>query len=409
MSSSSEKSQTRYIGSGHHKKRFNFCSTPVTGKGTILSSISISAVDTNSSSNLRSPERIREAPQFIENRLESPIFRPRGWKVKSPEKIIFEKSEEILPVKNLPLSHIGFTDSDDEQDSICLRREDVIKTYLGFRKEKRNKNDVRIDKCKQWLVNLSIPTDSSDLLWDNFVKNNHKSISKYLALPSNKEESPLNKHSEHFETHNHEEIATKAEKVNKLKFDGKFDIMRKYWNKSLKKWVQVYDIYDFPGAEDTEHETKRGRMTLNQYLQKCRDEKKNSIELGSSSSPTHQRSIEEEFRDLSSPDKEKRKTKRSFENYKFGSKKPKTIMENVSESELQRINKIRQFASRLNKMEKTPIANEISLPSTSKNKSDYTVSSLKRAHKEETNDREDSKKQKLLKKSKPTIKSIETL
>lgn len=214
MSSSAEKLKRKSNISGQSKKSFNFCSTPMLGKTNKPDSISVSAVDTNSSSStkekrreivakdiekkqkkktklkqkklkqkiedinkteerktrkkkkkkkkkrskekiiqihsdenwetcdelsrqssirkiisrsesdilfgdLKSPEKIREAPCFIEECLESPILRPREWKIESPEKINFEENE-LLPLKDLPLSYVQYNDSDDEDDELFL-------------------------------------------------------------------------------------------------------------------------------------------------------------------------------------------------------------------------------------------------------------------------------------------------
>lgn len=215
MSSSAEKLKRKSNISGRSKKSFNFCSTPVLGKTNKPDSISVSAVDTNSSSStkekrreivakdvekkqkkktklkqkklkqktedinkteerntekkikkkkkkkrpkekiiqihsdenwetcdevprqssirniisrsesdilfgdLKSPEKIREAPHFVEECLESPILRPRKWEIESPEKINFEENE-LLPLKDLPLSYVQYNDSDDEDDELFL-------------------------------------------------------------------------------------------------------------------------------------------------------------------------------------------------------------------------------------------------------------------------------------------------
>lgn len=58
----------------------------------------------------------------------------------------------------------------------------------------------------------------------------------------------------------------------------KINATRGYWCKSSKKWVRVEDVYKFPQPEDPEFQKKdrRGRkMTLNEYLRKCRMEKEN--------------------------------------------------------------------------------------------------------------------------------------
>lgn len=68
---------------------------------------------------LRSPERIREAPCFVEDRLQSPILLPRAWDIESPERLDFKENEGKLPVKDLPFSRL-FDDSDDEEDALYL-------------------------------------------------------------------------------------------------------------------------------------------------------------------------------------------------------------------------------------------------------------------------------------------------
>lgn len=207
MSSSFERQQKRKTIAGY-KRRSNFCSTPVIDEVKKLSSISLSAIESNSSSareqnrrkilleniarrqkrkkklqqkskprkkkskprkkkskrtddddkintdwetcdeesrrqplvrkastssassassksrtfnlfrNLGSPEKVRRTSQFVENRLESPILRPRAYQIKSPEKVDFDFNEDegkTLPLKDLPSSRISLGDSDDNK------------------------------------------------------------------------------------------------------------------------------------------------------------------------------------------------------------------------------------------------------------------------------------------------------
>ena len=67
--------------------------------------------------------------------------------------------------------------------------EDAVKNYLGLRNNRNDQNHMRIEKCKEWLVDVSVPTASSDYLWDDFIRNNHKNIGKYLASPVQKSSS----------------------------------------------------------------------------------------------------------------------------------------------------------------------------------------------------------------------------
>ncbi|XP_060827112.1 uncharacterized protein LOC132913128 isoform X2 [Bombus pascuorum] len=349
---------------------------------------------------LRSPERIREAPCFVEDRLLSPILLPRAWDIKNPERLDFKENEGKLPVKNLPFSCL-FDDSDDEEDALCLKKENVVNTYLGLGNRAKSKNDIRIEKCKQWLVNVSVPTTSSDVLWDEFVKNNCKDISRYLVSTGNTKKSRLKKYrqpsNENEKDENsiiqndHEERSIFKEVKSELPED--MDIVRGYWDKSSQKWVRVHyrsDVYNFLNNK----EDNFGGMTLNQFLQKCRDQK--------------EQNTKKNVKDIkSNPNNKRKRTKSFFDD--FESKRSRTTIANVSNLELQRINQIRRFALRLKK-KRMMVDNEI--PSTSKDiNSDSRIRSLKRVSKNELDDREkDKKRLKLIKlKDKPTIKSIEIL
>ncbi|XP_033320730.1 uncharacterized protein LOC117217318 isoform X2 [Bombus bifarius] len=347
---------------------------------------------------LRSPERIREAPCFVEDRLQSPILLPRAWE--SPERLDFKENEGKLPVKDLPFSRL-FDDSDDEEDALCLRKENIVNTYLGLGNRAKNKNDIRIEKCKQWLINVSAPTTSSDILWNEFVKNNCKDISRYLVPTSNTQKSRIKKYRQTSNRNekdeysiiqnDHEERSIFKEVKSELPED--MDIVRGYWDKSSQKWVRVRyrpDVYNFLNNK----EDNFGGMTLNQFLQKCRDQK--------------EQNTKKNVKDLKSNSNNKRKRTKSFLD-DFESKRFRTTMANVSNLELQRINQIRRFALRLKK-KRMMVDNE--MPSTSKDtNSDCRIRSLKRVSKNELDDREkDKKRLRLIKmKDKPTIKSIEIL
>ncbi|KAK1129948.1 hypothetical protein K0M31_019642 [Melipona bicolor] len=494
MSSSFEKQQKRQTIAGY-KRSLNFCSTPVIGEAKKLSSISLSGIDSNSSSareqNRRkillesfarkqkrkrklqtkksklkkkskrakrhddektntnidtdwetcyeesrrqplvrkastssdsgsgtpdalfrdwgSPEKVRRASQFVEKRLESPLLRPRAYEIESPERIDFDFKEDedrTLPLKDLPPSCIYLDDSDSDNKSRHIKAEDAVKNYLGLRNKRNDQNHVRIEKCKEWLVNVSVPTTSSDYLWDEFVRNNHKNIGKYLASAGNAQKSPLkkrkstsneNEEGEHFVIQSSPEEKFNFEKIEQAKLRKQMSIVRGHWDKSLQKWVRFYDTYDFPAAED---KFKR-RMTLNQFLQKCRD-KKSRLEEVESSSQNVNENVEESGKNLNSNTRGKRKRKQV--DFQFESKEERSsrTMTDISDSELQRINRIRQFASRLNAKKKMMLE-------TSKDiESHREISSLKRIKENNTSD--DEEDETVVKpRSKPTIKSIEIL
>ncbi|KAF3425301.1 hypothetical protein E2986_04075 [Frieseomelitta varia] len=472
MSSSFEKQQKRQTIAGCRRSS-NFCSTPVIGEAKKLSSISLSGIDSNSSSareqnrreillesfarkqkrkrklqpkkapskperkskrakrnddekintdtdwetcdeesrrqplarkastcsasgsgtadvlfrDLGSPEKVRRTSRFVENRLESPLLRPRPYELESPERVDFDLKEDegrTLPLKDLPSSRICLDDSDSDSDnrSRHIKAEDAVKNYLGLRNKRNDQNHVRIEKCKEWLVDVSVPTASSDYLWNDFIRNNHENIGKYLASPGNAQKSSSKKRR-----------GTSSENE-EAKLRKQMGIVRGYWDKSSQKWVRFYDVYDFPAAED---KFKR-RMTLNQFLQKCRDKKRRLEEVGSSSQNVKE-NVEETGKNLSSNTREMRRGKHV--DFQFEPKKSSGTMTDISDSELQRINRVRQFASRLNARRK------MMLETLKDTESHSGTSSLKRVNENNTDDGKDETVVKP--RNKPTIKSVEIL
>lgn len=456
MSSSFDKSQKIL----KRKRTSNFCSTPAVTKANRPSSISISAVDTNSSSSaktvnkdvirtigtkkktrrkkqkiktkrkskrdsdsdwetkseqsvydetllhgsrkqpisdsenvlfmdVRSPEHVRDAPRLVDDRLESPILRSNQWQIESPRKISFGEKKDTLPLKELPFLISPFDDSDEEEQPLFLKRDNAVKTYLGIRNPRHSKKHVSIEKCKQWLVDVKVPTTSSDLLWDNFVQNNYKKISKYLATSNYKEISSDQRNSETRKDLN--VVTNEEEKHWKGNFQLHKDVsvVRGHWDKSSGKWSRTYDEYDFPAHEDVEfgeNSGTAGRMALNQFLHKCKTEKEKVTENSRPLSPQ-------------SNERDSNGTKRTLECFEFKSKR--SIAADVSDSELQRINELRKFASRLNTKEKS-FSNETSLDETA---TTSRLPSLKRVKKYENV----TERQRKTAKNKPTIKTVEML
>ncbi|KOC65751.1 hypothetical protein WH47_10213, partial [Habropoda laboriosa] len=202
----------------------------------------------------------------------------------------------------------------------------------------------------------------------------------------------------------------------KKKGSKKMAVACGHCDKYSRKWVRYNDVYNFPERDDDDRDVKdetRERITLNQFLEKCRA-KKTKGELGSSSSsPIYQQSTENNLKDFRKNLVKKKKRKKRFrENSESDTKMSKREMANVTESELQRIREVRKFASRLNAKEKTINYNEISLATTSKNNtSDLRVSSLKRVNTRGTDDRKDNckRRKQIDTKSKPKIKAVTSL
>ena len=277
---------------------------------------------------------------------------------------------------------------------------------------------------------MSVPTTLSDHLWDDFLRNDPK-IKEYFGSLDDAQRSPSKKKRKGTRNEDEEgieifvskfrfEILTcinktttgeystiqtspeesfNFEKVEQAKLRKKMGIVRGRWDKSLQKWVRFYDVYDFPAAEDK----FKKRMTLNQFLQKCRDKKKRLEEVESNSQNVRE-NIEEGEKNLNSNNRGKEKRKH-VEDVQFEPKKSRGTMTDISDSELQRINRVRQFASRLNARRKMAFE---TLASTSKNTESHRgVSLLKRINENDTDDEED---QRIVKpRSKPKIKSIEIL
>ena len=198
---------------------------------------------------IESPEPLREAPCWIEERSESPILGSKKRLVRSPGRITFEEKEPFSS-KELPRVHVSWDDTDDDEGALLtLRKENIIRTYPGIRDKKQPKKPVTIDKSKRWLVDLTIPTISSDLLWDDFVKNN-ENVRKYLAACSKSEQKSSKKKS------------IKETCLGSTIPKGT-DVVQGRWDKSSQKWIPGDDIYKFPLREDSGI-----RMGLNEYLQR---------------------------------------------------------------------------------------------------------------------------------------------
>ncbi|XP_076752611.1 uncharacterized protein LOC143424440 [Xylocopa sonorina] len=371
-----------------------------------------------------SPEKTREAPNFIQYHLNSPILQSRAiWKTDSPKRISFEEKERTWPLENLSFSKALHLNNDDEEEEdtflniitingTChLETKNIVKTYPGCSKRKRN--NVSIEKCKQWLVKTSFPTVASNLLWDKFVNDNYDKISKYLTCPDNDEYNmSLRTHCKGRKNDNDENGNTKKQEKNFKsikKLSKNMVIARGRWNKSLKKWDRDFEsVYRFPNSSDNELEEndRTKRMSYKEFLQKCRTRKKIKkqfllrekkqgkeiiLQRSNSSSPTHQESIEKNSKSLISNtlDKQTERQRGLCQNVKSDTQKLKPTMSDIPNSELVRIN---------------TISSTVSLTSLSQNiTSDQVISSLKRRNKQETDDKDKCEKQKFKKQKKPTI------
>nr|XP_034191887.1 uncharacterized protein LOC117609534 [Osmia lignaria] len=198
---------------------------------------------------IESPELLREAPCWVEERSESPILGSKKRLVRSPGKITFAEKEPFSS-RELPRVHVSWDDTDDNEEALLtLRKEKIVRTYPGIRDKKQPKKPITIDKSKRWLVDLAIPTISSDLLWDDFVKNN-VNVRKYLATCSKSEQKSSKKKS------------IKETCLGSTIPKGT-DVVQGRWDKSSQKWIPGGDIYKFPPWDDSGI-----RMGLNEYLQR---------------------------------------------------------------------------------------------------------------------------------------------
>ena len=231
-----------------------------------------------------SPERVREAPRFFDDDpSQSPVFRSLRGKLQSPEKFGF-KEKGILVVEDLPTCRAR-VDEEADSEELILRRSTVV-TYPGARQEKRPKIREKIVECHGTLAKAWYPVATGNLLWDNFLKDNREKISKDISRSalSEHQESQTNRGGECLDTQKSQSSGkTVFDKWGLIKPDlREINATRGYWDKSSKKWVRVEDVYKFPQPEDPEFQKKdrRGRkMTLNEYLRKCRMEKENVSSL----------------------------------------------------------------------------------------------------------------------------------
>ncbi|CAL7934842.1 unnamed protein product [Xylocopa violacea] len=275
-----------------------------------------------------SPEKTRDAPNFIEYRLKSPILQSRTlWQIDSPKRISIEEKEKTWPLEDLSFSTALHLNNDDEEEehtlsTLSLKTENVVKTYPGCRKRER-RNNVSVEKCKQWLLRTSFPTVASNLLWDKFVKENYHKIRKYLKHPDNdKYNISLGKHCSGKKKDNDkisddddcdsifpsEKQEQNSKFIKELKLPKNMVRVRGHWNKSLKKWDRFENVYRYPNSENSEFEEndRIKKMSLEEFLQECRtrktkeqfllqkkkQSKKRILLRSSSSSPMHQGSVE---------------------------------------------------------------------------------------------------------------------
>ncbi|XP_076680366.1 uncharacterized protein LOC143375289 [Andrena cerasifolii] len=237
---------------------------------------------------LGSPERIRDAPHFFnDDRFESPVFRPLRRELESPEKISFKENEGMLVVEDLPTCQADVDEEagvDEEADSkeLILRKSNTVVTYPGTRQEKRPKISEKIVECQVLMEKVWYPKATANLLWDNFVKENYEKVGKFIGRSALNEhqESRSNKGGECSDSNKNQSIGkTVFENSGPIKPDlRKISVARGYRSRSSKKWVRVEELYKFPQPEDPEFQKRdrRGRkMTLNEYLRKCRMEKEN--------------------------------------------------------------------------------------------------------------------------------------
>ncbi|XP_078035066.1 uncharacterized protein LOC144469052 [Augochlora pura] len=224
----------------------------------------------------QSLERVREAHYFDDLHLDSPIFR-HNKNAASPVKAGLEDGVESLYLKDLPSVHPLVYSSDEEDDLLLTRNHNKPpRTYPSVRH--RRKPQISVDKSKRWLVDVKCPTVAADKLWDEYVRTHPEEMREYIAPPTDQNVTSLSEskknnygRDEAYEIHGKKyRFPSVAEDAS----NDKYYSISGHYSKFTKKWVQK----EYPDAEDSDSdfgrtETGAPKLTLNQYLEKCRAQK----------------------------------------------------------------------------------------------------------------------------------------
>nr|XP_033323183.1 uncharacterized protein LOC117218724 isoform X2 [Megalopta genalis]XP_033323184.1 uncharacterized protein LOC117218724 isoform X2 [Megalopta genalis] len=219
-------------------------------------------------------ERIREAHCFYDFHFDSPVSR-HGEEIASPVRADLGDGVELLHLKDLPSVHTLVYSSDEEDDLLLTKNHNKqLRTHSGVRHRRRPK--ISVDKSKRWLVDVKCPTVAADMLWDEYVRTHPEEMREYVAPATNQNVTSLPKRKKK----NYDRDKAREEHGQEYWFGNEDAPKATYYridrhhNKFTKKWTQK----EYPEAEDSDSdfgriETGVLKMTLNQYLQKCKAKK----------------------------------------------------------------------------------------------------------------------------------------
>ncbi|XP_043258030.1 uncharacterized protein LOC122400573 [Colletes gigas] len=230
--------------------------------------------DTNSDDilfkDLRSPELIRREHHVDEDYLESPITRPRRNEIVSPEKLEGYVNYEPLSPNDTSHLLLRIQDTDDEEEAQLWKSKDVLKIYARTKIHKKKAISPK-DKSKQWLVDVAIPSTTSNLLWDDYVQKHPEEMRPYVK-DVNEESCKKNDKDDNRNKRPTSRLWPESE------IPPNMSVVRGTWNHSLKKFDLVYDdVYKFPESTDEEFANDKvidARISLSEFRRQRRVEKK---------------------------------------------------------------------------------------------------------------------------------------
>ncbi|XP_076653608.1 uncharacterized protein LOC143359515 isoform X2 [Halictus rubicundus] len=375
-----------------------------------------------------SPERVREAQHFHDYHFDSPIRQRRGDDA-SPVPVDLGGYEKSLPSENLSHLRIRFDSSDEEEDEkLYFRRSSPVKSYPGARDRRKRKREIRINKSKQWLANLKVPTVAADTLWDDYVREHPEEMREYVAPPAERqEESPSSE----------DYLISPRRKQNKGDRGKatKKDNIENWWSKEIwfgqdvprdrfrtrghfdgtsRKWLRKVikpDLYRFPEPKDAEFEvSKTGapRIRLNEYLKKCKARKDLDSQAAGPSCSRNEQTPNETVKNTKIEQKKKLQRRKPVED--DSSSDTETANSAVAGSlatEWQRFSNLRSYATRLKANEREMLSKSVTKSLNEKSLVPAKRIKQERASESSTND---SKRAKIADENNaPVIKSVQKL
>ncbi|XP_031836779.1 uncharacterized protein LOC116428803 [Nomia melanderi] len=229
-----------------------------------------------------SPEHVREAQHFYDFSFDPSVRRSLRWDTdnRSPEKI--KDHVEPLATVDLPRFRTPIVAiSEDEEENRTFRKENAVKKYVNRNERRKPKPIIMTDRPKQLLDDVTFPTTTlADILWDDLVAKNPKEMRQWVNPSSTKK--PTKQKDTDSEDEDDEDWKTKP-LWPEYKVPEGMSVTRGHFDRAQKKWIRKYDPHKFPESEDKDFKrdkvTGARKMTLNQYLQKCRLQKQNEEKI----------------------------------------------------------------------------------------------------------------------------------